>query len=96
MMIRGSQDESGAEDVEDAQPGSLCPQERFDPTVKDSRFLAAGRQLILSSFPSDVSVFPLNYDNCHLMNARNEALCRRATGYVGKFVGGGGCPSRAS
>jgi hypothetical protein len=30
--------------------------------------------------PSDVPVFPVNYDNCHLMNARNEALCRRATG----------------
>ena len=53
---------------------------RFDPTVEDSRFLAEGRQLILSSFPSDVPVFPVNYDNCHLMNARNEALCRRATG----------------
>ena len=53
---------------------------RFDPTVEDSRFLADGRQLILSSFPSDVPVFPVNYDNCHLMNARNEALCRRATG----------------
>ena len=22
----------------------------------------------------------VNYDNCHLMNVRNEALCRRATG----------------
>ncbi len=54
--------------------------QRFDPTVEDSRFLADGRQLILSSFPSDVPVFPVNYDNCHLMNARNEALCRRATG----------------
>ena len=53
---------------------------RFDPTVEDSRFLADGHQLILSSFPSDVPVFPVNYDNCHLMNARNEALCRRATG----------------
>ena len=30
--------------------------------------------------PSDVPVFSVNYDNCHLMNARNEALCRRATG----------------
>ena len=25
-------------------------------------------------------VFPVNYDNCHLMNARNEALCQRAKG----------------
>ena len=34
--------------------------------------------------PSDVPVFPVNYDNCHLMNARNEALCRRATGVDGE------------
>ena len=52
---------------------------RFDPTVEDSRFLAEGRQLLLSSFPVDVPVFPVNYDNCHLMNARNEELCKRAT-----------------
>ena len=54
--------------------------QRFDPTVEDSRFLADGRQLMLSSFSVDVPVFPVNYDNCHLMNARNEALCRRAMG----------------
>ena len=53
---------------------------RFDPTVEDSRYLAEGRQLFLSSFPIDVPVFPVNYDNCHLMNARNEALCARANG----------------
>ena len=29
-------------------------------------------------FPVDVPVFPVNYDNCHLMNARNEELCKRA------------------
>lgn len=54
--------------------------DRFDPTVEDSRYLAAGRQLVLSSFPADVPVFPVNWDNCHLMNARNETLCARATG----------------
>ena len=53
---------------------------RFDPTVEDSRYLAEGRQLFLSSFPVDVPVFPVNYDNCHLMNARNEDLCERASG----------------
>lgn len=53
---------------------------RFDPTVEDSRYLAEGRQLFLSSFPVDIPVFPVNYDNCHLMNARNEALCARASG----------------
>ena len=51
---------------------------RFDPTVEDSRFLAEGRQLFLSSFADDVPVFPVNYDNCHIMNARNAALCARA------------------
>lgn len=55
---------------------------RFDPTAEDSRYLAEGRQLFLSSFPVDVPVFPVNYDNCHLMNARNEALCARANGQV--------------
>ncbi len=55
---------------------------RFDPTVEDSRYLAEGRQLFLSSFSVDVPVFPVNYDNCHLMNHRNEELCRRATGLV--------------
>lgn len=55
---------------------------RFDPTVEDSRFLAEGRQLVLSSFALDVPVYPVNYDNCHLMNARNEELCARANGEV--------------
>lgn len=55
---------------------------RFDPTVEDSRFLSEGRQLVLSSFALDVPVFPVNYDNCHLMNARNEELCARANGEV--------------
>ena len=67
---------------------------RFDPTVEDSRFLAEGRQLLLSSFPVDVPVFPVNYDNCHLMNARNEELCKRATaqesGVQGEVVAGMG------
>ena len=57
---------------------------RFDPTVADSRYLAEGRQLFLSSFPVDAPVFPVNYDNCHLMNARNEALCQRARGEDGQ------------
>jgi len=48
--------------------------ERFDPTVEDSRYLAAGRELILSSFAPNVPTFPVNWDNCHLMNDRNAAL----------------------
>ena len=53
---------------------------RFDPTVEDSRYLAEGRQLLLSSFGVEVPVFPVNYDNCHLINERNEALCARSSG----------------
>lgn len=63
--------------------------ERFDPTVEDSRYLAEGRQLILSSFPVDVPVFPVNWDNCHLMNARNDALVERA-----RLRGSGQSPGR--
>lgn len=48
---------------------------RFDPTVEDSRHLAAGRELILSSFPAEVPMFPVNRENCELMNARIMALC---------------------
>lgn len=59
-------------------PHGLPP--RYDPSVEDSRFLAEGRQLILSSFAPSVPVFPINYDNCNLMNARNETMCRTATG----------------
>ena len=48
--------------------------------VMPDHYLADGRQLILSSFSTEVPVFPINYDNCHLMNDRNEELCRKATG----------------
>ena len=48
---------------------------RFDPTVEDSRHLAAGRELILSSFPAEVPMFPVNRENCEHMNARIVALC---------------------
>lgn len=51
---------------------------RFDPTVEESRFLAAGRQLVLSSFPPEVPEFPVNWGNCHVMNDRNVAMCTRA------------------
>ena len=51
---------------------------RFDPTVEDSRHLAAGRELILSSFPAEVPMFPVNRENCEHMNARIVALCAAA------------------
>ena len=43
--------------------------------------------MLLSSFPVDVPVFPVNYDNCHLMNARNEELCKRATAQESGVLG---------
>ena len=59
-----------------AVPHGLPP--RFDPTVEESRFLAAGRQLVLSSFPTEVPEFPVSWDNCHIMNDRILAMCARA------------------
>ncbi|MGI5868465.1 MAG: hypothetical protein ACOX9C_03340 [Kiritimatiellia bacterium] len=52
---------------------------RFDPSLADSRRLAAGQELILSSFPADVPVFPVSRENCELMNARIIALCAAAS-----------------
>ncbi len=52
----------------------------FDPSAEESRYLAEGRQLVLSSFPSDIPEFPVNWTNCHIMNDRNAALCARASG----------------
>ncbi len=51
---------------------------RFDPSVEDSRVLAEGRMLVLSSFPPGVPQSPINWDNCHIMNDRNRALAARA------------------
>ena len=51
---------------------------RFDPSVEDSRILAEGRMLVLSSFPPGVPQSPINWDNCHIMNDRNRALATRA------------------
>jgi len=51
---------------------------RFDPSVEDSRILAEGRMLVLSSFPPEVPQSPINWDNCHAMNDRNRALAARA------------------
>lgn len=51
---------------------------RFDPSAEESRYLAERRQLVLSSFPSEVPEFPVNWTNCHIMNDRNAALCARA------------------
>ena len=55
---------------------------RFDPSVEDSRVLAEGRQVVLSSFP-DIPTFPVLRENCLAMNERNAKMCERAIGSEG-------------
>ena len=50
---------------------------RFDPSLEDSRFLAAHRQLLLSALPIGA---PFDWNTCHAMNAHAAAMCRRARG----------------
>ena len=58
-------------------PHALPP--RFDPSVEDSRFLAEGRQLVLSSFPG-IPAFPVIRENCLAMNARTAQMSDKAPG----------------
>ncbi|MBQ7252056.1 MAG: hypothetical protein IJS32_05585 [Kiritimatiellae bacterium] len=65
----------------------------FDPGVEDSRALAAGRLLVLSSFPDGIPAVPVSRGNCLLMNKRNGELCRRAAGAAdGNGQQPGPCP----
>lgn len=50
---------------------------RYDPSLADSRELAAGRLLILSALPCGA---PFDWNTCHQMNALAAAMCRRAQG----------------
>lgn len=50
----------------------------YDPSFEDSRAIAAGRLLLLSSFPPDIPVSPITRANCETMNARILALCGEA------------------
>ena len=50
----------------------------YDPSVEDSRALAEGRLLLLSSFPPIVPVSPITRSNCELMNIRILPLCGEA------------------
>ena len=59
-----------------ALPHGLPPD--FDPPLDDSRDLAAGRLLLLSSFPPDVPVAPISRVHCETMNARLPGLCGEA------------------
>ena len=59
-----------------AVPHGLAP--GYDPSVEDSRALAAGRLLLLSSFPPSIPVSPISRANCNAMNDRILALCGEA------------------
>ena len=61
--------------------------ERYDPSVEDSRWLAAHRQLVLSSFDRDqIQPFKVTRHGCLAMNERIAAMvaanagCGRTTG----------------
>ncbi|MBQ9368463.1 MAG: hypothetical protein IJT83_11830 [Victivallales bacterium] len=50
----------------------------YDPSLEDSRAIAEGRLLLLSSFPPDVPVSPISRANCEVMNSRIITLCGEA------------------
>ena len=50
----------------------------YDPSLEDSRAIANGQLLILSSFPPDVPSDPILRPNCEAMNSRILALCGAA------------------
>ena len=55
--------------------------ERYDPSVEDSRWLAAHRQLVLSSFVrEDIPPFHITRAGCLAMNDRIAAMVVRAQG----------------
>lgn len=50
----------------------------YDPSLEDSRAIAEGRLLLLSSFPPEIPVSPISRANCEAMNARILRLCGEA------------------
>ncbi len=55
--------------------------ERFDPSVEDSRYLAAHRELILSSFTAnEAQPFTIRRQLCLAMNARTAAMVAAVEG----------------
>ena len=63
----------------------------YDPSLEDSRALAAGRLLLLSSFSPEVPVSPISRANCEAMNSRILRLCGEAAEPV-LTQGTGGLP----
>ena len=56
--------------------------EGYDPSHEDSRALAEGRLLLLSSFAPEVPVSPISRANCEAMNSRILRLCGEAAAPV--------------
>ena len=54
----------------------------YDPSHEDSRALAEGRLLLLSSFAPEVPVSPISRANCEAMNSRILRLCGEAAAPV--------------
>ena len=50
----------------------------YDPSLEDSRAIAEGRLLLLSSFSPEIPVSPISRANCEAMNGRILRLCGEA------------------
>lgn len=50
----------------------------YDPSLEDSRAIASGRMLLLSSFAPGIPVSPVSRANCETMNSRILKLCGEA------------------
>ena len=62
--------------------------ERYDPSVEDSRWLAAHRQLVLSSFDRDqIQPFKVTRHGCLAMNERIAAMVAANAGGGGRTTG---------
>ncbi len=62
----------------------------YDPSLEDSRAIANGQLLILSSFPPDVPGDSITRSNCELMNSRILALCGAAAEPIQTVANGRG------
>lgn len=54
-------------------PHGLPP--RYKPSAADARAFAAGRMLVLSSFPEEIPSTPISREHCRAMNERILRLC---------------------